>query len=74
MIILKEWYALMCMCESIERLRSVLKIDALFGVDDPGTFWLDMCENIPTDAAEYINLQLNLEKKNGMFIILLIIF
>ena len=28
-------------------------------------FWLDMCRNIPTDASEYINLQLNPERWTG---------
>ena len=26
------------------------------------TFWLDMCDHIPTNVSEYVNLQLNPER------------
>ena len=29
------------------------------------TFWLDMCSNIPTNASDYVNLQLNQESYTG---------
>ena len=29
------------------------------------TFWLDMCSNIPTNASDYVNLQLNPESYTG---------
>ena len=29
------------------------------------TFWLDMCSNIPTNASDYVNLQLNSESYTG---------
>merc|ERR1719160_39818 len=29
------------------------------------TFWLDMCSNIPTNASDYVNLQLNPEQYTG---------
>ena len=29
------------------------------------TFWLDMCAAIPTNASDYVNLQLNPERYTG---------
>ena len=43
--------------ETAATLNGVISIVSQ-NCDDP-SFWMDICDNIPTDSSEFVNLQLN---------------